>query len=127
MSVARLKEMFERMVVVKDPAAIGDFYAPSFVMESNGVRQDFAAFAESHERVYATEIAYSVEYDEDAWVEGDGKVAGRLWITTARPGEEPNRFEVVLIASFDDDGRITRIRETTWPDWSAVDAFEDYD
>jgi hypothetical protein len=27
----------------------------------------------------------------------------------------------------DDDGRITRIRVTTWPDWSAVDAFEDYD
>lgn len=127
MSVARLKEMFERMVVVKDPAATPEFYAPSFVMESNGVRQDFAAFTASHERVYATEIAYSVDYDEDAWVEGEGRVAGRLWITSARPGEEPNRFEVVLIATFDDDGRITRIWETTWPDWSAVDAFEDYD
>jgi hypothetical protein len=93
MSVARLKEMLERMVVVKDPAT----------------------------------VAYTVEYDEDAWIEADGKVAGRLWITTARPGEEPNRFEVVLIATFDGDGRITRIRETTWPDWSAVEAFEDYD
>jgi hypothetical protein len=126
-SVARLKEMFERMVVAKDPAAIERFYAPSFVMDSNGVTQDYAAFAASHERVYGTEISYSVEYDEDAWVEADGKVAGRIWITTARPDEEPNRFEVVLIASFDKDGRITRIRETTWPDWSAAGAFEDYD
>lgn len=126
MSVARLKEMFERMVVAKDPTLIAEFYAPSFVMESNGSRQDFAAFAASHERVYATAISYAVSYDEEAWVEGHGRVAGRVWITTSRPGEAETRFEVVLIAHFDDEGRIARIWETTWPDWSQAEAFKNY-
>jgi hypothetical protein len=125
-TVARLKEMFERLVVAKDPTAIADFYAPSFVMDSNGVQQDFATFAGSHERVYATEIVYAVDYDEAAWVEGNGNVAGRVWITTERPDEAATRFEVVLIAHFDDDGRITRVWETTWPDWSQTRAFEAY-
>ncbi len=41
------------------------------------------------------------------------KVAGRV-ITTSRPGEEPTRIEVVLIAAYR-NGRIHRIWETTWP------------
>jgi hypothetical protein len=126
MSVARLKEMFERMVVAKDATAASEFYSPSFTMDSNGVTQDYPAFVASHERTYATEISYSVEYDEEAWVEAQGRVAGRIWITTARPGEKPTRFEVVVIALFDGDGRITRVWETTWPDWSQAGAFEDY-
>jgi hypothetical protein len=125
MSIALLRQMFEQMVENKDPTAIEQFYDPSFVMFSNAVTQDFEAFAASHRTVYSTEIRYSVEYDEDAWVETRDKVAARVWITTSRPNESPTRIEVVLIAAFH-DGRITRVWETTWPNWNELPAFETY-
>jgi hypothetical protein len=125
MSVAVLREMFDQMVVNKDATAIERFYDRSFVMFSNGVIQDYDGFAESHRGVYATEISYSVEYDEQAWVETEGKVAGRVWITTSRPDEEPTRIEVVLIAAFA-EGRIIRVWETTWPSWNELPAFQTY-
>jgi len=125
MSIALLRQMFGQMVEKKDPAAIERFYDPSFVMFSNGLTQDFEAFAASHRTLYATQISYSVEYDEDAWVEALDKVAARVWITTSRPDESPTRIEVVLIAAFN-DGRITRVWETTWPSWSELPAFETY-
>ena len=49
----------------------------------------------------------------------------RLWITITRPGEPARRIEVVLLATFR-DGRILRVWELTWPDWSQLDAFADY-
>ena len=93
MSIAVLREMFDQMVVNKDATAIERFYDRSFVMFSNGVIQDYDGFAESHRGVYATEVSYSVEYDEQAWVKTEGKVAGRVWITTSRPdgGAHPHR------------------------------------
>jgi hypothetical protein len=48
-----------------------------------------------------------------------------VWITTSRPGEQPTRIEVVLLAAFR-NGRIHRIWETTWPSWRNVAALEDY-
>ena len=120
-----LRQMFEQMVEKKDPTAIDHFYHPSFVMFSNAVTQDFEAFAASHRTIYATPISYSVEYDEQAWVESPEKVAGRVWITTSRPGESSTRIEVVLIAAFV-DGRISRVWETTWPSWNTLPAFETY-
>ena len=125
MSVAVLREMFEQMVVNKDATAIDRFYHPSFVMFANGLTQDFDAFAASHRTVYDTPISYSVEYDEDAWVETADKVAGRVWITTTLAGESPTRIEVVVIAAFI-DGRICRVWETTWPSWNTLPAFETY-
>ncbi|ORV44071.1 hypothetical protein [Mycobacterium conspicuum] len=125
MSIAVLRRMFEQMVVKKDPTAIDRFYDPSFIMFSNGITQDFDAFAASHRTIYDTPISYSIEYDEDAWVEAADKVAGRVWITTSRPDEDPTRIEVVLIAAFI-DGRISRVWETTWPSWNELPAFETY-
>ncbi|MFI5510999.1 nuclear transport factor 2 family protein [Mycobacterium sp. NPDC051804] len=125
MSVAVLRKMFEEMVVAKDIRAADRFYDPSFVMYSNGVAQNFDEFVASHRTVYGTEISYAVEYDEEAWVETEDKVAGRVWITTSRPDETPTRIEVVLIAAFE-DGRITRVWETTWPSWNELPAFETY-
>jgi hypothetical protein len=125
MSVALLREMFTHMVITKDPDAIPRYYHPEFVMFSDGVSQEYAAFEASHRGVYASEIAYAVEYDEDAWVEAADRVAARLWITTSRPGEEPTRIEVVLIATFR-DGRIHRVWETTWPSWRDVAALAEY-
>jgi hypothetical protein len=125
MSVALLREMFEKMVVRKDIGAIDRFYDPSFVMYSNGVTQNFDEYATSHRTVYCTPISYSIEYDEEAWVETSDKVAGRVWITTSLPGENPTRIEVVLIAAYK-EGRITRVWETTWPSWNDLSAFETY-
>jgi SnoaL-like domain len=125
-SVELIKEMFDQMVVVKDPDAIARYYAPDFVMYSNGVTQEYEAFAKSHEDVYASDITYSVEYDESAWVEGQGRVAGRIWITTQLSDEPPTRIEVILIAVIV-DGRITRVWETTWPNWADLKAFDSYD
>jgi hypothetical protein len=125
MSVALMREMFEKMVVRKDIGAIDRFYDPSFVMYSNGVTQNFDEYAASHRSVYDTSISYSIEYDDEAWVETKDKVAGRVWITTSLPGESPTRIEVVLIAAYI-SGRITRIWETTWPSWNDLPAFESY-
>jgi hypothetical protein len=125
MSVALMREMFEKMVVRKDIGAIDRFYDRSFVMYSNGLTQNFDEYAASHRTVYDTPISYSIEYDEEAWVEASDKVAGRVWITTSLPGQSPTRIEVVLIAAYK-DGRITRIWETTWPSWSDLPAFETY-
>jgi hypothetical protein len=125
MSIAVLRDMFEQMVVNKDETGIERFYHPTFVMFSNGLSQDFEEFAASHRAIYETPISYSIEYDEEAWVESTDKVAGRVWITTTLPGEEPTRIEVVLIAAFV-DGRISRVWETNWPSWNELPGFETY-
>lgn len=125
MSVAMLRRMFEEMVIAKDITAVDRFYDPSFVMYSNGITQNFDEFAASHRTIYDTAISYAVEYDDEAWVEGENKVAGRVWITTSRNGESPTRIEVVLIAAFK-HGRIIRVWETTWPSWNELPAFETY-
>jgi hypothetical protein len=125
MSVALFREMFERMVIPKNPDLIAHYYDPDFIMCSDGMSQTFDEFAASHRKVYATDIGYAFEYDDDAWVEAADRVAGRMWITTTRPGEDPTRIEVVVIAVYRDD-RIHRIWETTWPSWRSVAALEGY-
>ncbi len=125
MSIAAFREMFDRMVVAKNEDLIEHYYHPEFIMYSDGLRQDFAEFAAGHRRIYATAISYDVTYDEEAWVEAADRVAGRMWITTARPGEAPTRIEIVVIAAYR-DGRIHRVWETTWPSWRQLAAFDEY-
>ena len=125
MSVALLREMFDQMVIAKNAELVGRYYHPDFVMHSDGLSQNFAEFRDSHREIYTTPISYAIDYDEQAWVEADGKVAGRVWITTVRPGEKPTRIEVVLIAAFR-DGKIHRVWETTWPSWRSVATLENY-
>ena len=67
-----------------------------------------------------------MRYDDEAWVETADRVAGRLWITTARPDTRPTEMEIVLVATFV-DGLIHRVWEVTWPDWSALTEFENYE
>jgi hypothetical protein len=124
-SVAVLREMFEQMVVRKNAELVERYYDPDFVMYSDGLTQNFTEFRDSHREIYATSITYAIEYDEQAWVETADKVAGRVWITTSRSGEQPTRIEVVLIAAYR-NGRIHRIWETTWPSWRDVAALENY-
>jgi hypothetical protein len=124
-TIGAFREMFEQMVIAKDADLIAHYYHPDFVMFSDGLSQDFAEFAASHRGVYETSIGYAIEYDEEAWVETADRVAGRIWITTARPDEAPTRIEIVVIAAYR-DGKIHRIWETTWPSWRSVAAFENY-
>lgn len=121
----RMQEMFTRMVEAKAASLVDTYYDPDFVLTTNGQSQDLAAFRAGHERVYPTAITYRVEYDEDAWVESEDRLAGRLWITVGRPGEPPRPIEVVFVAAYR-DGRILRLNELTWPDWSNLAGFEDY-
>ncbi len=113
------------MVVAKNADLIEHYYDPDFLMFSDGLSQSFTEFRDSHRKLYATTISYAVEFDNDAWVQAPDKVAGRVWITTSRPGEKPTRIEVVLIAAYRND-RIHRIWETTWPSWRNVAALDDY-
>jgi hypothetical protein len=46
-------------------------------------------------------------------------------ITTKRPGEDASRIEVIFLAAYR-QGRIHRLWELTWPDWSQLKAFETY-
>jgi len=123
--VALLREMFDRMVVAKNAELIEHYYHPDFVMYSDGLSQSYAEFSESHRKLYASDISYAVEYDEQAWVEAPDRVAARVWITTSRSGEQATRIEVVVIAALR-DGRIHRVWETTWPSWRDQPAFEKY-
>ena len=92
----RLIEMFDQMVLRKDASLIERYYHPDFLLYTNGQEQAYDAFADGHRRVYANEISYDISYDDDAWVVTDDRVAGRVWITTSRPDEEPTTIEVVL-------------------------------
>ena len=125
MSVALLREMFERMVVAKNAELIEHYYDPDFVMYSDGLTQNFTEFRDSHREIYTTSIDYAIEYDEQAWVETADRVAGRVFITTSRSDEQPTRIEVILIAAYR-DCRIHRVWETTWPSWRNVAALESY-
>ncbi len=120
-----LREMFTRMVERKDASLVDTYYDPDLLLYTNGQVQDMAAFRAGHERVYPTAITYRVEYDDEAWVESSDRLAGRMWITTQRPNEPETRIEVVLVAVFR-AGRIHRVWELTWPDWSQLAAFDRY-
>ena len=120
-----LVEMFSEMTIKKDLAAIERYYHPDFSMTTNGQTQDYAAVVAGHRNVYATAIEYAIRYDDEAWVVTDDRVAGRLWITTSRPGETPTELEVIIVATAV-DGLLHRVWELTWPDWSQVKALENY-
>ena len=122
---ALLREMFERTVIPKNAALFDDYYHPDFELTTNGIMQRFPEYKAAHVGVYETPIRYSIRYDEDTWVETADRVAVRMWITTERPGESPTELELVLIATLL-DGKLHRLWELTWPDWSRLDAFEQY-
>jgi hypothetical protein len=120
-----LREMFSEMVVKKDASLVSHYYHPDFLLETNGQHQDYKTFSQGHEKVYATPITYEIRYDEASWVESAESVAVRVWIKTQRPNEDATEFEVVLIAAYV-DGKIHRVWELTWPDWTTVKAFKDH-
>lgn len=124
-SVQRIRDMFAEVVVAKNAELIGHYYAADFELFSNGMVQSYESFVTEHRKVYATDVQYQIEYDESAWCDAADRVAGRLWITTSRPDEPATRIEVVFIAAMR-AGLITRLGETTWPNWSDLTEFANY-
>ena len=90
-------------------------------MVSNGITQGYEVFWTGHETVYATGTVRGSSTTTSR-VEADDRVAVRLWITTSRPDEAPTRLELVLIATYR-EGRIHRLWELTWPNWSDLARF----
>lgn len=122
-NIKLLKDMFENMVVKKDASLIPKYYHKDFLLYTNGQEMDYDSFLESHKSYYGTAIEYEVEYDEGTLIEQDNKIAGRVWITTSRPEESPKKIEVILIAEYN-DGKIYRLWELTYPNWSKLPEFE---
>lgn len=124
MYIEKLKEMFAEMVLKKDASVIPVYYHPDFLLYTNEQSIDYQAFLESHETYYKTEIQYRIEYDEETFLEQGEKLAGRVWITTRRPNEPSRKIEVILIATYK-EGKLYRLWELTYPDWSKLPAFEE--
>ncbi len=122
-NIKLLKEMFSEMVVQKDASLIPKYYHEDFLLYANGQLMNYKKYLEFHEAIYQTPIQYQIAYDEETLIEQGNKVAGRVWITTSRPNESPQKIEVILIAKYK-DGKIYRLWELTYPDWSKLPAFE---
>lgn len=118
-----LEEMFHEMVIKKNLSVLPLYYHPDFFLYTNGIKMDYTAFLESHQNIYAKGLKYDIEFEEETLLEQYDKVAGRVWITTSLPNEQPNKTEVILIAQFKDN-KIYRLWELTYPNWSKLPAFE---
>lgn len=123
MYLEKLKEMFSEMVIKKDASVIPAYYHKDFLLYTNEETMGYDTFLKSHEKYYTTSIKYEIEYDEETLLEQGEKIAGRVWITTARPDEPARKIEVILIAQYK-DGKIYRLWELTYPDWSKLPAFK---
>lgn len=111
------------MVVKKNAALIERYYHTDFLLFTNGKTMDFDEFLKTHQEIYATPIQYEIVYDEKAWVEQKERLAGRVFITIKRPEEPPREIEVILIVAYK-EGKIFRLWELTYPDWSQLPAFK---
>jgi hypothetical protein len=109
--------MFSEMVVNKDASLIEAFYGTEFELISNGIVQDYDEFVRFHREAFASDISYDVAYDEAAVVESADRLAFRVFITLSWPDRPAQEVEVIGIATYR-DGRMSRLWELTYPDWS---------
>ncbi|GGI75242.1 nuclear transport factor 2 family protein [Legionella impletisoli] len=124
MYIEKLKEMFSEMVIKKNASLIPEYYHEDFLLYTNDIKTNYDEFLTSHIAYYQTPIQYSIEYDEETLLEQDEKIAGRVWITTKRPNEAATKIEVILIGHYK-EGKLHRLWELTYPDWSKLPAFEE--
>lgn len=122
MYLKKLKTMFQEMVLAKDASKIPDYYHPEFLLYTNSSQMNYETFLKSHIEYYATPIQYAIAYDEETFLEQGDKLAGRMWITTSRPNEPSTELELILIVQFK-EGKIYRVWELSYPDWSQLPAF----
>lgn len=120
----KLKEMFEKMVREKNIQLIPLYYHSDLLLYTNNQpAQNYPSFLSSHEKYYASSKQYQIEYDEDTFVEAGNKIAGRLWISVTESYKETIKMEIILIAQYK-DGKIYRLWELTYPDWSQNPTFK---
>lgn len=119
-----IKEMFHEMVIKKNASVIPNYYHPDFLMIANEKQMNYEDNLKFHQDIYKTPIQYKIEYDDQTVVEEKEKVAFRAFITTQRPHESPRKLELIVIAHYR-DGKIYRIWELTYPDWSKLPAFQE--
>lgn len=122
-NLQRLKNMFQQVVIKKNPSLIPYYYSKDFIMYSNGVKENYIQFYQSHKKYYNTSIQYKVQFDNTATMEKDDKVAARIFITTQTLNTAPQKIEVILIAQYKDN-KIYRVWEVTDPDWSKMKEFK---
>ena len=118
-----LKQMFSEMVQKKNVSLISKYYHQEFKLYANGQMQDYNYFLDFHEKIYQTDISYKVSYDENAFIEQGEKVAARVFFVITKPNEPVKELEVILISEFK-EGKIFRIWEVCYPDWSKMPAFQ---
>jgi len=118
-----LKEMFSEMVEKKNAALVPKYYHKEFELYANGQIQDYAYFLDFHEKIYQTSIQYKVSYDENAFVEQDGKLAARIFFIISKRNEPVKELEVILISEFKEN-KIFRVWELCYPDWTKMPEFQ---
>lgn len=124
MYIELMKEMFSEMVLKKNAALIPFYYHPEMLLFSNGHIIGYDEFLSSHQEYYASQKQYSIEYDETSFLEQGERAACRMWITVSLPDEQPKKMEVILIGQYK-DGKIYRVWELTYPDWSKLPEFSE--
>ncbi len=119
-----LKDMFEDVTLNKRADQVPLYYHPDLMLYTNGIVMDYNEFLESHIKTCATPIQFEISYDEETLLEQGNRLAGRMWITTKMPDEMPHEIELILVANYK-DGKIHRLWELTYPDWSQLPEFVD--
>lgn len=117
-----MKEMFEEMAVKKNVLAIPKYYHPDFLMVTNQKKMNYMENLRFHEDIYKTDIQYQFRFEPETVVEKNDRIAFRFFVTTKRPSEPAHEIEVMLIGQYK-AGKIYRIWELTYPDWSKAPAF----
>ncbi len=119
MTVALFKAVLEDVFVGKNVDLLARYLDPEYVESVNGREQGYAAVVAEASEWFAAGVTIHYDYDEDAWVSevdgaGTGKVAGRWWLTSTMPNQEPTRHEFIAIASFV-LGKVKTIRILEYP------------
>ena len=121
--VQSVKNMFEQVLVRKQIGKIADFFTKDAVVFSNGNKVDYQDFVESQHELSSSSIQYAIAYDQQAWLSGHEKVAGRVFITLQKSVQEAQKIEVIFIAEFQ-KGKIKTLWELAYPDLSSLSAVE---
>lgn len=120
--IDHLKAMFEDVAIKKRADLIPQYYHQDFLLYTNNQVTDRKSFLESHTKTCASPIQFEIVYDEETFLEQGDKVAGRVFITTTMPNEAPHKIEVILVATYK-EGKISKLWELTYPDWSKLPEF----
>lgn len=123
MYIELLQEMFAEMVEKKNVSLVSQYYHPNFKLYANGVNQNYEELYASHVKIYQTDIAYKVTYDNESFVESGEKCAMRAFIRLSWPDKNAVELDLVLIAEFKEH-KIYRVWETCYPDWSQLETFK---